>query len=134
MWPLKLIISEKQTLFWGFQHTFMGFPREIGLLSKWMFSHLSPWKPHKCVLKPSEQGLFSKMINLRCHMPRFTLKMNIFPSISLETFQHIYGVSNKIDGKTFIFRVNLGMWPLKLIISEKQTLLLRVSTHIYGVS
>ena len=27
-----------------------------GLLSKWMFSHLSPWKPHKCVLKPTEQG------------------------------------------------------------------------------
>ena len=55
-------------------------------------------------------------------MPRFTLKKNIFPSISLETFQHIYGVSNKIDGKTFIFRVNLGMWPLKSIILEKQDL------------
>ena len=60
--------------------------------------------------------------------------MNIFPSISLETFQHIYGVSNKIDGKTFIFRVNLAMWPLKLIISEKTKAKLRVSTHIYGVS
>ena len=23
-----------------------------------MVSHLSPEKPHKCVLKPSEQGLF----------------------------------------------------------------------------
>ena len=31
---------------------------------------------------------------------------------------HIYGVSEEIDGKTFIFRVNLGMWPLKSIISE----------------
>ena len=28
---------------------------------------------------------FSKMIDLRGHMPRFTLKMNVFPSISLET-------------------------------------------------
>ena len=29
---------------------------------------------HKCVLKPSEQGMiFSKMIDLRGHMPRFTL-------------------------------------------------------------
>ena len=27
MWPLKSIISEKQALFWGFQHTFMGFLR-----------------------------------------------------------------------------------------------------------
>ena len=25
MWPLKLIVSEKGALFWGFQHTFMGF-------------------------------------------------------------------------------------------------------------
>ena len=30
----------------------------LGLLEKWMFSHLSPWQPHKCVLEPSEQGLF----------------------------------------------------------------------------
>ena len=35
---------------------------------------------------------------------------------------HIYGVSKEIDGKTFIFRVNLGMWPLKSIILEKQAL------------
>ena len=28
---------------------------------------------------------FSEMINLRGHMPRFTLKMNVFPSIFLET-------------------------------------------------
>ena len=34
----------------------------------------------------------------------------------------IYGVSNKIDGKTFIFRVNLGMWPLKSIVWGKQAL------------
>ena len=88
--------------------------------------HLYPEKPHKCVLKPSEQGLFfqddwfegshawvysknehfpsyllrntinlcwnpqnrarfSETIDLRGHMPRFTLKMNVFPSISWET-------------------------------------------------
>ena len=35
---------------------------------------------------------------------------------------HIYGVSQEIDGKTFIFRVNLGMWPLKSIVLEKQAL------------
>ena len=38
-------------------------------------------------------------------------------------FQHIYGISKEIDGKMFIFRVNLGMWPLKSIIPKKQTLL-----------
>ena len=30
----------------------------LGLLEKWMFSHLSPLKCHKCVLKPSAQGSF----------------------------------------------------------------------------
>ena len=39
-------------------------------------------KPHKCVLKPLEQGLFLQDIELRDHMSRFTLKMNVFPSIS----------------------------------------------------
>ena len=30
----------------------------LGFLEKWSFSHLSPLKHHKCVLKPSTQGLF----------------------------------------------------------------------------
>ena len=30
----------------------------LGLLEKWTFSHLSTAQPYKCVLKPSEQGLF----------------------------------------------------------------------------
>ena len=36
---------------------------------------------------------------------------------------HIYGVAKEIDRNMFIFEVNLGMWPLKLIILEKQALL-----------
>ena len=47
---------------------------------------------------------------------------------------HIYGVSKEIHGETFIFRVNLGMWPLKLISSGKTNPVLRVSTYIYGIS
>ena len=35
---------------------------------------------------------------------------------------HIYGVFEEIDGKTFIFTVNLGMWPLKAIVLEKRAL------------
>ena len=39
--------------------------------------------PIKCVLKCIRTGLiFSEMIDLRGHMPGFTLKMNVFPSIS----------------------------------------------------
>ena len=43
-------------------------------------------------------------------------------STVLGVWTHIYGVSEEIDGKTFIFRVNLGMWPLKSIVLEKQAL------------
>ena len=35
---------------------------------------------------------------------------------------NISGDSNEIDGKMFIFQVNLGMWPLKSIVLEKQAL------------
>ena len=58
MWHLKSIISEKQDTVLRISIHIYGVSWEIGLLSKWMVSHLSPWKPHKCVLKPSEQGLF----------------------------------------------------------------------------
>ena len=44
--------------------TGIAFPRRsiwgvtcLHLLEKWMFSHLSSWQLHKCVLKSSEQGL-----------------------------------------------------------------------------
>ena len=40
----------------------------------------------------------------------------------LRVSTHIYGVSQEIDGKMFIFKVNLGMWPHKSIVSEKQAL------------
>ena len=62
MWPLKSIVLEKQALFWGFQHTFIGFLKEI-------------------------------------------------------------------DGKTFIFRVNLGMWPLKSIVSKNEPCSEGFNTH-----
>ena len=40
----------------------------------------------------------------------------------LRVSTHIYGVSHEIDGKMFILRVNLGMWPLKTIVLQKWTL------------
>ena len=49
-----------------------------------MFSHLSPEKTHKCVFRHQNSAHFSKTIDLRGHMPRFTLKMNVFPFISSE--------------------------------------------------
>ena len=35
---------------------------------------------------------------------------------------HISAISKEIDEKTWIFQVNLGMWPLKSIVSEKWAL------------
>ena len=39
----------------------------------------------------------------------------------LRVSTHIYGVSKDIDGKTSIFRVNLGMWLLKSIALGKKS-------------
>ena len=44
----------------------------------------------------------------------------------------IYVVSQEIDGKTFIFRVNLGMWPLKSIVLEKWALFRRFQHTLMG--
>ena len=54
-------------------------------------------------------------------------------SIVLRVSAHIY--SKEIDGKMFIFRVNLGMWPLKSIVSEKRvTCSEGFNTHLWGFS
>ena len=47
------------------------------------------------MLKPSEQDSFYEMIDLRGHMPRFMLKMNIFPSISLDTHKCVLKLSEQ---------------------------------------
>ena len=43
-------------------------------------------------------------------------------STVLRVSTHIYGVSQEMNGKTFIFRANLSIWHLKWIVSEKWTL------------
>ena len=91
MSPLKLIISEKWALFWGFQHTFMGFPR-------------------------SEMENVCFQNKPRHVTPQIECLGKLSPVLRVST--HIYGNSKRIDGKTCILRVNLGMWPLKSIISE----------------
>ena len=57
--------------------------------------------------------------------PRYmTLQIDHLEEMStvLRVSTHICGVSMEIDGKTFILGVNLGMWPLKSIVLEKQAL------------
>ena len=89
----------------------------LGLLSKCMFSHLSPQKIHKCVLKPHNSAPFSEMIDLRCHMPRFTLKMNIFPSISLQTPNVCWNPQNSARfSKMINLRGHMPRFTLKMNI------------------
>ena len=97
MWPLKLIVSEKQTLLWGFQHTFLGVFKDIA----------------------------GKMIIFQLNLGMWPLKSIILgkKEIVLRVSTHIYRVSQEIDGKMLTFRVNLGMWPLKSIVPAKQALL-----------
>ena len=109
MWPLKSIVLEKWALFQGFQHTFMVFLKDIGGKT-----FIFQTKPRHVTPQIDRLG-----------------KMSTVPMVST----HIYGDSPRREmGKSFIFRVNRGMWPLKLINSEKWALVLRVPTHIYGVS
>ena len=101
----------------------------LGLVKKWMFSHLSPWKHHKCVLKPQNRAHFSKMIDLRGHMPRFTIKKNVFPSICLESVKmaigtlrrgpvsprwSIWGVTCQVSSKNECFPIYLHENPINV--------------------
>ena len=49
------------------------------------FPSISLESPINMCSNPENRAHFSKTIDLRGHMPRFTVKMNVFPSISLET-------------------------------------------------
>ena len=52
----------------------------------------------------------------------------------LRVSTHIYGVSEEIAGEMFIFRVNLGMWPLNSIILENEHCYEGFNTHLWGFS
>ena len=148
MWPLKSIISEKQSMFCGFQHIFIGIPRKIGgkmfilwgSLGMWHSNQLS-WINEPCSEVSTHINGGFKEIDGKTFILRVNLGMWPFKSMFSGNwglfwrFQtHIYGVPKGIDGKMFIFLGNLVMSPLKLIISEKMSPVLMVSTHIYGVS
>ena len=53
-------------------------------------------------------------------------------SPTLRVSTHLDGVSKEIDWKMFIFKVNLGMWHFKSIISEKQALFCRFQHTFMG--
>ena len=56
----------------------------LGLLKKWMFSIYLLRNTRNVCWNHQNRACFSEMIDLRGRMPRFTWKMNVLPSISLE--------------------------------------------------
>ena len=108
MWHLKSIVLEKWALFWGLQHTFMGFWED-----RWENIHFSS-KPKHVTPQIDHLGKTSTVLRISTY---------------------IHGVFEEIDGKTFILRVNLGMWPLKSIVLEKcKHCSEGLNTHLWGFS
>ena len=112
MWPLKLIILEKQGLFWGFQHTFMQLPRKIDgktFILRSKARHVTPQIDH-----------LGKMATL------------------FWGFQHSFMGFYQGDrsGKTIILACNKcrHVTPQIWMHLAKTCPVLRVSTHIFGVS
>ena len=117
-------------------HTFMGFPEEIDgkmfifrvNLGMWP-SNRSSWKIEHCS-EGFNTHLWVSQGDRWKNVPFESKARHVTPQIDhlgkmstvLSVSLHIEGVSEEIDGKMFLLRVNLGMWPLKLNISEKQAL------------
>ena len=95
MWPLKSIVSEKEPCSEGFK------------THLWCF-----------------QGHTWENINFSTKPRHVTPQIDCLGETGtvLGVSTHIYGVSKDIGGKTLIFQLYLGMWPLKSIIFEKQAL------------
>ena len=55
-----------------------------------IFPSISLETPYMCSWNPQNRARFSKMINLKGHMPRFTLKHEHFPIYLLGNPIHVY--------------------------------------------
>ena len=133
MWPLKSDCLRKlkpysegfNTHFWGFQADRW---ENIHFESK--PQHVTPQINRLRNTKPCSKGINTHLWGFqgdRWENIHFESKpRHVIPQIHhlkklspvLRVSTHIYGVSKEIDGKTFILRVNLSMWPLKLIVLE----------------
>ena len=92
----------------------------LGLLWKWTFSHLCLWKHYKYCWNPQNRGCFSKMIDLRGHMPRFTLKMKIFQPMSLRNIINVcWNPQNSgCFSKMIDLRVHMPRFTLKINVFQ----------------
>ena len=136
MWPLKLIISEKTSPVLRISTHIYGVSKKTDGKMFIFWVNLSMW-PLKSIVSEKQdcsEGFNTHLWGFQDHRrenihflskPRHVIPQiehlgKLSPVMSIST--HIYGVSQKIDGKHSVFRVKLAMWPFKLINSEKQAL------------
>ena len=63
--------------------------------------------------------------------PQIDCLWKMSPVLRVST--HIYGFSKEIDGKTFIFRANLGMWgPSNRLSQKNEPCCEGFNTHLWG--
>ena len=121
-WKIKPCSEGFSTHLWGFQEDRWENMLFIVNLGMW------PLKWNILENEPCSEGFqctfMGKLFFFRVRPWHGTPQINHLRKTSpvLWVSTHIYWVSKKIDQTTCIFRVNLGMWPLKSLISEKQAL------------
>ena len=136
MWPLKSIVSKNELCSEGFNTHSWGCQGDrwenVHFSSK--PRHVTPQIQSSWKNKPCSDGFNTHFwgcqgdrwenINFLSKSRHVTPQINHLRKMSsvLMVSTHISGISKEIDGKMFIFQVNLGMWPLKSIISEKWAL------------
>ena len=102
-----------------------------GNFNYWPSGHVTPQIDHLRKMEPSPDGYnthrhvaflrrymgFNKMFIFLSKPSHVTPQIDHLGKTSpvLRVSTHVYGVSKEINGKTLIFQLNLGMWPLKLI-------------------
>ena len=147
MWLLKSIFWEKQACSEGYNTHLWGLWgdrwKNVPFESK--PRHVTPQIKHFRKASPNSEGFNTYLwclqgdrwqnIHFYSKPRHVTLKSIVLKNEPCsEGFNtHLWGFHEKIDGKMFLLRVNLGMWPLKFNHLGKASPVLRVSTHIYGV-
>ena len=109
MWPLKSIVLGKRNIVLRVSTHISGVSQEIDGKMFTFRVNLGMW-PLKSIV-PAKHWHVTPQIDLLGKM-----------SIVLRVSTHISGVSQEIYGKMLTFSVNLGMWPLRLIVSTNWAL------------
>ena len=119
MWPPQIDHLGKTSTVLRVSTDIYGVSREIDGKTFIFRVHLGMW-PLELIVSEKKWHRWEN-IHFSTKPRHVTPQINCLGKTStvLRVSTHIFGVSKEIGCKTFIFRVNLGMWPLKSIALEK---------------